>query len=203
MSNPVQEPSRFTKLAAVLTVVVSLLGILTGWITYRTAVISQDTERMKNQQAQTEERVQQNEARTERLQEQVNDLESPADRQRAAKLLSGTWQGEYRCSQGLTGMKLIIYVADESTLLVAFHFFPLKSNPDVPEGTFAMKGTYSVSDFDLKGDYWVEKPETWGMVDIAGKVPTGASEKLSGSLTGACRTYELEKTSTTTSKPPV
>jgi hypothetical protein len=203
MSNPVQEPSRFTKLATVLTVLVSLLGILTGWIAYRTAVISQDTERMKNQQAQTDERVQENEARTERLQEQVNDLESPADRQRAAKLLSGTWEGEYRCTQGLTGMKLIIFVADESTLLATFHFFPVKSNPDVPEGTFAMKGTYNVTDFDLKGDYWVKKPDTWGMLDIAGKVPTDTSEKLSGSLPGACHTYELEKTSTTTSKPPV
>ncbi|MEV4350091.1 hypothetical protein AB0J83_37005 [Actinoplanes sp. NPDC049596] len=121
----------------------------------------------------------------------------------AAEVLSGTWQGTYRCAQGLTGLRLVLYPTGDGTLLGTFNFYAVQSNSGVPSGRYAMRGTYSDVWFDLKSDYWIDQPAGYGMVDVSGDVPRGASGHLTGRLPGSCKTYDLAKVSEKTSKPPV
>jgi hypothetical protein len=204
MSNPVSAPSRSSMLVAILAAIVPLLGIATGWIAYRTAIVSHDTEKIKNQQTVTDARVENNEDKTKQIQDRVNNLTSSADLQKVGSLLSGTWQGEYRCGQGLTGLKLTIYVVDEASLLATFDFFPVSSNPEVPKGTYAMKGTYTISDFDLKSEYWINQPTGYGMANLSGTIPA-TRDRLTGmvgEIGGSCHNFDLKKVSSKTSKPP-
>ncbi|MBU2663818.1 hypothetical protein KOI35_09890 [Actinoplanes bogorensis] len=129
--------------------------------------------------------------------------EPAVDLTAASKVLSGTWQGTYRCSQGLTGLKLVLYPTGDGTLLGTFNFYEVRSNRGVPSGRYAMAGAYSDSGFDLRGDYWVDQPSGYGMVDVAGAVPTSSKGHLTGRLAEPCKGYDLRKVSTKTSRPPV
>ncbi|WP_433789309.1 hypothetical protein [Actinoplanes sp. CA-252034] len=185
---------------------VPVLGIAGGWIAYKTAILANETEKIKNEQTQTNEKVRDNETRTDQLQDQVNDIAGPADIRKVAELLSGAWRGTYRCDQGLTGLELKIYVEGQSSLLATFDFFPVESNPDVPNGSYAMRGTFTTDHFELQGDYWLKKPSSYGMVGLSGNIPPSGSDGLTGSVngtTGGCHNYNLKKISNSTSKPPV
>jgi hypothetical protein len=121
----------------------------------------------------------------------------------AAKILSGTWQGRYRCSQGLTGLRLVLYPTDDGVLLGTFSFFAVSSNPRVPSGQSAMRGSYSEASWSLAPDYWIDHPAGYFMIDMAGQVPITSSAHLTGRLGGGCKTFDLTKTSTKTHKPPL
>ncbi len=138
------------------------------------------------------------------VREQAGIVQDPtSDLTATAKVLSGTWKGTYRCGQGLTGLRLVLFPTADGTLLGTFNFYPVDSNPGVPSGRYAMRGTYSESWFDLRSDYWIDQPSGYGMVDVSGDVPAGPSEHLAGRLPGSCKTYDLAKVSTKTSRPPV
>jgi hypothetical protein len=120
-----------------------------------------------------------------------------------ADTLSGTWKGEYRCAQGLTGLDLVIWVKDETTLLATFNFYPVSSNPGVPRGSYAMKGTYASSVLELKGDYWINpQPAGYRMVDLTAPLSSQRFDELAGTVVG-CNNFELRKASKDTYKPPV
>ena len=69
--------------------------------------------------------------------------------------ISGTWDGSYTCSQGQTGLRLVITSASGGMLTAVFNFYAIPSNPDVPSGSYAMTGTYSAAGVTLTQEYWI------------------------------------------------
>ena len=47
-------------------------------------------------------------------------------------VLTGTWTGSYICSQGLTGLRLVVRAAPDGTLTGTFSFYALPANPRCP-----------------------------------------------------------------------
>ena len=47
-------------------------------------------------------------------------------------VLTGTWTGSYICSQGLTGLRLVVRAAPDGTLTGTFSFYALPANPACP-----------------------------------------------------------------------
>ncbi|SNS34816.1 hypothetical protein SAMN06264365_11454 [Actinoplanes regularis] len=162
-------------------------------------MLSNDTEKIKNEQAKIQKGVRENRQRTDDLTEQVNQI---GDSGKAAKFLSGTWRGTYRCGQGLTGMELIIYIVDSRTLRATFNFFPVASNPGVPRGSIAKKGTYDSSSFTLQGDYWIEQPAGYGMTEDSATFDSSGPEAIAGQIKG-CHNFEIKKVSADSQPPPV
>jgi hypothetical protein len=123
-----------------------------------------------------------------------------------ARALTGTWEGRYRCAQGPTGLTLIIYLPDggDDEVLATFKFYPLPTNPRVPAGSFALKGTFSPSALTLSGDHWIERPAGYNMVDLAAPMTSASPTTISGEVKNSprCAGWEVEKVSGETRKPP-
>ena len=184
-------------LGKIIATAVAILGLITGFIAFRTAVLSNDTEKLKNAQTKTDKNVQSNQQETEDLSKRVNQI---GDSEKAAKFLSGTWRGTYRCSKGLIGMELIVYIVDSQSLRATFNFFPVASNPGVPRGSVAKKGTYNSSSFSMQGDYWIEHPSGYFMSKETASFDSSGPESLEGQIEG-CKNFAIKKVSAET-RPP-
>lgn len=114
---------------------------------------------------------------------------------RSAPVL-GAWRGNYVCTQGITGLVLTIEDAGGDEVKAVFSFFPSPSNPTVPRGSFAMKGTFRNGTLELKGDHWIERPEDYLMVDLKAQYDTAVPGHLDGEvLTAACSSFSVDRTS--------
>lgn len=119
--------------------------------------------------------------------------------------LAGTWKGQYRCSQGVSGLQLVLWV-DSSRVLATFTFYPLDENPSAGSGIFAMKGSYSSNVVKLSGDYWIHNPDGYHMVDLVSHPMESSYRKMLGfvkSPFSGCRNFELTKVSDRSAKPPI
>jgi hypothetical protein len=82
------------------------------------------------------------------------------------------WTGEYRCTQGLTAVRLALDIRRNGEVEASFQFGPHPENPSVPTGEVAMKGQVTVLArgqfrLHLEPDHWVSKPgATWEMVGL-------------------------------------
>ncbi|WP_155371302.1 hypothetical protein [Catellatospora vulcania] len=122
----------------------------------------------------------------------------------ARAFLSGTWEGTYRCRQGLTGLKLTLFVVDDHEVEATFEFFPVSSNPNVPRGSFVLEGSYSATGFTLQPDHWVKRPGEYVMVGLDASFSPRAGQSIRGEVTdAACAEFQLKKSSTDTRRPPV
>ncbi|WP_144120628.1 hypothetical protein [Catellatospora sichuanensis] len=122
----------------------------------------------------------------------------------ARAFLSGTWEGTYRCRQGLTGMKLTVFVVDDHEVEATFEFYPVSSNPDVPRGSSVLKGTYTATGFTLRPDHWIKRPGDYVLVGLEASFSPRAGQSLRGEVTHAgCSDFEVKKSSTDTRRPPV
>lgn len=117
-----------------------------------------------------------------------------------ASAIAGTWEGTYFCSQGETGLRLVVDPGSGSELTANFAFFPIPANPSVPAGNFSMRGFSSSSEVQLSQEQWIERPPGYGMVDLAGSLSPDMS-RFTGKVIGrgsTCTTFSLHKVSTTT-----
>lgn len=122
----------------------------------------------------------------------------------ARAFLSGTWEGTYRCRQGLTGLKLTVFVVDDHEVEALFEFYPVSSNPDVPRGSFVLEGTYTASGFTLRPGHWVKRPGDYIMVGLAASFSPKAGQSIRGEVADSgCDDFQLKKSSTVTRRPPV
>jgi hypothetical protein len=105
--------------------------------------------------------------------------------------IGGTWQGEYSCNQGRTGLTLTVIPSEAGAARAIFRFYEINSNPGVPSGCFTMSGTVSGNQLRLHAEKWLFRPLGYVTVDLAGTVnPAGAS--LTGSIFGPnCTTFSL------------
>jgi hypothetical protein len=108
--------------------------------------------------------------------------------------LTGTWTGSYVCSQGETGLRLVIQAAPDSTLTATFSFYAVPDNPAVPSGSFTMTGSYSAAGVNLTHDQWISQPSGYEMVDLSSGPPVQDGTVLAGSVTTpGCSTFTVTR----------
>jgi hypothetical protein len=108
--------------------------------------------------------------------------------------LTGTWTGSYLCSQGETGLRLVIQAAPGGALTATFNFYALPGNPGVPSGSFTMTGTYSAAGVDLTQDQWISQPAGYEMVNLSSGPPAPNGTVLAGSITTpGCSTFTVTR----------
>jgi hypothetical protein len=111
-------------------------------------------------------------------------------------VLTGSWEGEYTCAQGETGLRLTIGEPAGDTLPATFAFYPLPENPEAEEGAFEMLGSVDANDqLVFKQQKWINRPEGYFMVDIAVTSPIQADvEQLSGDvLHDTCKGFAVRR----------
>ena len=105
----------------------------------------------------------------------------------------GVWSGTYTCSQGLTGMRLTITGSGGDTVKATVEFYPVASNPGVPDGSYALTGNYSASSgLVLIPDHWINEPPGYAMVGLSGPPPDGSSMHGTIQQTG-CTTFSVTR----------
>jgi eukaryotic-like serine/threonine-protein kinase len=115
---------------------------------------------------------------------------------RHAPTLAGTWTGTYVCSQGETGLRLVIQTGSGDALTAQFNFYAVPANPRVPSGSYTMTGTSSAAGIHLIPGHWIHQPAGYEMVDLSGPPPTNGGALLRGTVTTpGCTTFSLTKTS--------
>jgi hypothetical protein len=111
--------------------------------------------------------------------------------------LAGTWEGEYTCGQGNTGLKLTIKPLGANTVAPAtFEFFPLSSNPSAKKGSYAMIAAVSPSgQLVFKQQQWIDQPAGYVMVDLAVTSPLDPdATQLSGDvLMDNCKGFSVRR----------
>jgi eukaryotic-like serine/threonine-protein kinase len=112
---------------------------------------------------------------------------------RPAPSPDGVWTGTYDCGQGLTGLRLTITGPAGGALMATVDFYPLSTNPGVPEGSYELVGRYSPTDgLVLNPDYWIDEPANYEMVGLSAPPPRGDS--MSGSVHGQdCSTFSVTR----------
>lgn len=111
----------------------------------------------------------------------------------AVPAVDGVWSGTYTCNQGLTGMKMTITGSSNDSLQATVDFYPVSSNPDVPNGSYVLTGEYSSSDgLVLIPDHWIDQPPGYEMVGFSSPGPSGSSMQGTVQFTG-CSTFSVSK----------
>jgi hypothetical protein len=108
-------------------------------------------------------------------------------------VVTGTWKGSYLgCEQGPTGLTLIVKPAGRTgnQLAAKFEFHALPSNPEVPTGSYTMKGYLFPGVVVLYGSKWIKQPGGYILVDLAGPLPKAG--KFSGAVS-TCSTFSLKR----------
>ena len=87
-----------------------------------------------------------------------------------AAALAGEWRGSYSCAQGRTGLVLTIGPAEGLGFTGEFYFYPLDRNPGVPDGRFAIEGSWEPASrrVEIRGVAWIEQPTNYALVDLSG-----------------------------------
>ena len=109
-------------------------------------------------------------------------------------VLAGTWTGSYICSQGLTGLRLVVRAARDGTLTGTFSFYALPANPHVPSGEATITGTYSATRTDIKAGHWIKQPPGYVLVGLIAGPPADNGTLLSGRVSNpGCSTFSVTK----------
>jgi hypothetical protein len=109
-----------------------------------------------------------------------------------------TYTGEYLCEQGGTGLNLQILGDDGHGMTYGiFHFFPLPTNPNVPAGSFVLKGLFDVDRgmIQMEPTTWITRPIGYRAVGLNG-ASTDGSVTFEGQVTGilvGCSTFKIRR----------
>lgn len=109
--------------------------------------------------------------------------------------IAGTWTGTYQCGQGRTALELTIAEpASSGEIEATFAFKAHSSNPDVPSGSFRMRGRLSGSVLELKGERWIDQPGDYLMVDLRATVEDDRPTAVRGIVDAeGCGTFEVRR----------
>ncbi|HOZ26233.1 MAG TPA: hypothetical protein PLH23_10130 [Hyphomonadaceae bacterium] len=113
----------------------------------------------------------------------------------SAQDVTGEWTGRYICGQGVTALNLtIVKAASPSALTATFRFGPLPENPEVPKGSYQMRGTFDSASrhVRLDGVRWIDAPSGYIMVGLDGHVNVSGS-RITGSVPDMfpCSSFEV------------
>jgi len=118
---------------------------------------------------------------------------APSSTAPAQPAVIGVWTGTYTCNQGLTGMRMTVTDAGGDTVRATLDFYAVASNPDVPDGSYVLTGTYSQSKgLVLVPDHWISQPDGYVMVGLSGPPPSGSS--MHGTVQDpSCSTFSVTR----------
>jgi hypothetical protein len=108
------------------------------------------------------------------------------------------YTGEYLCDQGTTGLKLqILGGQSDREIYGIFHFFPVLTNPDVPAGSFVVKGLLDEQRglINMEPVSWITRPAGFTAVGLHG-ASTDNGDTFEGQITGSlfsCSTFVIKK----------
>lgn len=107
----------------------------------------------------------------------------------------GSWEGAYECGQGDTGLALEISEgAAEGELTAIFHFRTIPSNPDVPEGSYRMKGFLEDGKLRLRRLEWIDRPAGYVMVGLNARVTERAPQTITGTVSNVgCGAFAIDR----------
>jgi hypothetical protein len=109
-------------------------------------------------------------------------------------VLTGTWTGSYICSQGLTGLRLVVRAAPDGTLTGTFSFYALPANPRVRSGEGTITGTYSATSTDIRPGHWIRQAPGYVLVGLVAGPPADNGTLLRGRVsTPGCATFSVTK----------
>lgn len=81
------------------------------------------------------------------------------------------------------------------TITAIFHFYATASNPQVPTGTYAMKGELNTEtgELSLAGVNWIQRPPGYDMVPLSGKLSRGGALFTGRVEFPGCQQFTLER----------
>ena len=84
--------------------------------------------------------------------------------------MKGTWKGTYVANQGQTKLVLKINAISKDCYLTSgtFNFSATPTNPNVPSGSYTLKGGYdkSTGKIALYGKKWIKRPNGYNFVNL-------------------------------------
>jgi hypothetical protein len=100
-----------------------------------------------------------------------------------ANVIDGVYTGAYICAQGTTFLELTVDSDQAGEVKAIFRFASGEwdggQNLTVPPGKFAMKGRFQYGGkMVLVGDYWIQQPAGYGMVNLDGVIQQRDDGKL-------------------------
>lgn len=107
------------------------------------------------------------------------------------------WQGRYTCSQGPTALTLTLFTVSDG-VEATFDFGPLPENPNVPHGSYKLKGKarpYERGEYSLElaPVEWIDRPGAYVMVGL-NAITTNEHRGLRGRIAHAtCGELELSR----------
>jgi hypothetical protein len=110
----------------------------------------------------------------------------------AEPAVDGAWSGSYSCNQGLTGMRMTITGSSDDNLQATVDFYPVASNPSVPNGSYVLAGKYTSAGLVLTPDHWIDQPPGYDMVGFSSPGASGNSMKGTVQYDG-CSTFSVTK----------
>lgn len=100
----------------------------------------------------------------------------------ASALLPGPWHGSYVCNQGITRMRLTLTPVGGGRVNAEFAFAADPDNPSVPQGSFALSGTFDAASgrLVLRQDKWLQQPAdpSYRMIDLEGQLTVRERQAL-------------------------
>ena len=109
-----------------------------------------------------------------------------------ANAIDGVYTGAYICAQGTTFLELTVDSDQGGDVKAVFRFASGEwdggRNLTVPPGRFAMKGRFEYGGkMVLIGDYWIQQPTGYAMVNLDGVIQQQDDGKLAyhGRVNGA------------------
>ena len=110
-----------------------------------------------------------------------------------ALALTGTWTGTYTCSQGLTGVRLVLQANKNGTLTGTGYFYAVPANPGVPSGSYTVTGSWSGTKTNVNAGHWLKQPAGWELENFTAGPPVNGH--LSGKVVpaSACTTFTVTK----------
>jgi hypothetical protein len=106
---------------------------------------------------------------------------------------AGTWTGSYICSQGDTGLRLVVR-ARGPALTATFSFYALPRHPGVPSGEYTMTGTATAARMILRPGHWIRQPSGYEMVGLTAGPSADRGKILRGRVTNpACSTFSVTR----------
>lgn len=109
-----------------------------------------------------------------------------------ANAIDGVYTGAYICAQGTTFLELTVDSDQGGDVKAIFRFASGEwdggRNLTVPPGKFAMKGRFEYGGkMVLIGDYWIQQPAGYAMVNLDGVIQQQGDGKLAyhGRVNGA------------------
>jgi hypothetical protein len=107
--------------------------------------------------------------------------------------ITGTWQGQYECPQGVTGLTLTIAGKTPNDLKGNFRFYPTPDNARAARGDYEVAVSFDPASrrVDVRGTRWIDQPPGYRFANLRGVLQ---GRQLIGTVESeGCGAFELTR----------